>query len=1142
MKKIILLLLLWVSGMTAQVSNGNETYSDYGFRSDPAQLQIPTNVNFLSTIGLDGTFGKIFPENVTIPYVPLNYTVLSPTLGAHLTGIDTKLGTVVATTAGLTTRVWFTADVSVVSATNYYATNATSKGTLASAIQNVVNNDNVKTYFAQDLIGAPFVTATLFPPGIYAGNLSASTSPNSAQQRWTVELYKCDNSGAPIASGVTGAPVGSLGVTVITILDSGLLTLVDGSVTNVQVSGNLGGTGLSMAVGERVRYHVSAEKVGTTGGNITQSVYYGTSYNSYIDVPVPLNTTAVQNLSSVVGTTTTDALNTLNTGKADDANVLHKTLDETKTGTLGVNGIIYNANASVPATTEGIQYKLTQPTTASQSWSKTYYPVFTRANGLTDYVRNKPATFRKKIITYGSSVAYGTGATGNNGWANRLGTDLTSRGFTVFNYSIGGNTVASLIDRFYTDITPENPDFLIIATSLSNEGITGTGKEAKYDVYKKGLQQLVRMCRQHDIIPIISNNYPNNGYTSVEYGYINQINAELDSWGVPVLNLLGAVDDLTGKFVAGSFFDFQHPNDAGHQAMYKAVPPSMFDCLMNWDEKRLVPEKGAISVGVDSSTEKPLEAVFDGDLEGFTASFWFKNNDANASGKTLAGFGTSSSRVANSGGIGLRYITASGGSVNFGVFPEVTKNWYHVAISYNNITQKVRAYLNGVYIGEVTDPITLSRMTIAGRSDTGQASLNSVNTDFKDVAIYRARLNDAQIKELYSGNILKSSLEIFSPLSDKDTYSGHRFLNFSPTYSYLKINSTAVTSKDKGVINSDLNASKVISESMVISTDQVSGLGSKLRIDGNVLPDGAIAKGLHVSTTATATANNDFLSGVYLNPSFNSGAFTGIQSVPLRIFPRGTLGHISLGSTSNAGQISFARGSDGLTQAYVGYNTPSDASDFIISSASVSGTLSFFTNSIRQGQFYNDGKLTLQSGGTFTNNGVDQLQVTGTVSTTVNGTLPNQLVRRGQLDLKADLASPIFTGNPTAPTPTAGDNDTSIATTAFVQANARLYKSYVSSISQGSTSAPTVVLSENQLSGAIVWARSGVGSYTGTLTGAFLSGKVFMHLSNNANNTTGQEIFCVRSNDNVLSLQSFIAGVATDGVINGMSLEIRVYP
>src|SRR5262252_1579202 len=34
----------------------------------------------------------------------------------------------------------------------------------------------------------------------------------------------------------------------------------------------------------------------------------------------------------------------------------------------------------------------------------------------------------------------------------------------------------------------------------------------------------------------------------------------------------------------------------------------------------------------------------------------------------------------------------------------------------------------------------------------------------------------------------------------------------------------------------------------------------------------------------------------------------------------------------------------------------------------------------------------------------------------------------------APLASPVLTGNPTAPTPSLGDNDTSIATTAFVQA------------------------------------------------------------------------------------------------------------
>jgi len=46
---------------------------------------------------------------------------------------------------------------------------------------------------------------------------------------------------------------------------------------------------------------------------------------------------------------------------------------------------------------------------------------------------------------------------------------------------------------------------------------------------------------------------------------------------------------------------------------------------------------------------------------------------------------------------------------------------------------------------------------------------------------------------------------------------------------------------------------------------------------------------------------------------------------------------------------------------------------------------------------------------------------------------------QAQLGLKADLNSPAFTGNPTAPTPAASDTGTSIATTAFVRAAMGLF-------------------------------------------------------------------------------------------------------
>jgi hypothetical protein len=58
----------------------------------------------------------------------------------------------------------------------------------------------------------------------------------------------------------------------------------------------------------------------------------------------------------------------------------------------------------------------------------------------------------------------------------------------------------------------------------------------------------------------------------------------------------------------------------------------------------------------------------------------------------------------------------------------------------------------------------------------------------------------------------------------------------------------------------------------------------------------------------------------------------------------------------------------------------------------------------------------------------------GSVDNTSDAGKPVSTAQQTALDLKAPLASPTFTGSPAAPTPTPGDNDTSIATTAFVTA------------------------------------------------------------------------------------------------------------
>jgi hypothetical protein len=80
------------------------------------------------------------------------------------------------------------------------------------------------------------------------------------------------------------------------------------------------------------------------------------------------------------------------------------------------------------------------------------------------------------------------------------------------------------------------------------------------------------------------------------------------------------------------------------------------------------------------------------------------------------------------------------------------------------------------------------------------------------------------------------------------------------------------------------------------------------------------------------------------------------------------------------------------------------------------------------------------------------------------------------LALKAPLASPVFTGDPTAPTPATADNDTSIATTAFVKA-----QGYVTSSGVTSVTGTAPVVSSGGTTPAISMAAAGA-SVDGYLT------------------------------------------------------------
>ena len=103
------------------------------------------------------------------------------------------------------------------------------------------------------------------------------------------------------------------------------------------------------------------------------------------------------------------------------------------------------------------------------------------------------------------------------------------------------------------------------------------------------------------------------------------------------------------------------------------------------------------------------------------------------------------------------------------------------------------------------------------------------------------------------------------------------------------------------------------------------------------------------------------------------------------------------------------------------------------------------------------------------------------------------------------------------------------------------YTEYVANITQSSTLAPTAVVLGNELSGAIVWTRSGVGSYRGTLIGEFPVDKVVVTLGGNRTfpETT---IRAYRSSDDEITILTNFQSGTLDGVLNNTSIIIRVYP
>jgi hypothetical protein len=149
-----------------------------------------------------------------------------------------------------------------------------------------------------------------------------------------------------------------------------------------------------------------------------------------------------------------------------------------------------------------------------------------------------------------------------------------------------------------------------------------------------------------------------------------------------------------------------------------------------------------------------------------------------------------------------------------------------------------------------------------------------------------------------------------------------------------------------------------------------------LFVGGTTVTTGSIARTMLISSSLSASANNDVLVGLDINPSFNTGSFTGITSTALRVAGNinpSTNGTIDIGSPSAA----FNR-----------------VRAFSVISPNALGL--YFSGGTLGLQIFATGNTVIQNGGTFTDAGY-RLDVSGSVrfSDTLNFTNFSQLIPQG---------------------------------------------------------------------------------------------------------------------------------------------------
>ena len=408
---------------------------------------------------------------------------------------------------------------------------------------------------------------------------------------------------------------------------------------------------------------------------------------------------------------------------------------------------------------------------------------------LENYVPQNPL----KLVYMGSSVPYGQGATSNYGYTAMHSALLaqraaagTGQSWVTANSSVPGNNTVDVLNRFDADLLPQGSKYVVFALALGNEGIL-TGGQPIFNQFRTNLIQLIQRARANGVVPVITSGYTRNDYGPTEYAYIRQMNALIHGWNVPSVNLLGAVDDGTGRWAPGYWTDALHPNDRGHAELARTLVPSLFDALhANKPQPTRRTSNGITLTNTATAPASLIRLVPEDVMHPFTTAIRFKTSTTGqlVEIRDSAGLASGTLRVGPTGVV--VYHSAKGGTIT-GTVPVANNRWHKLVLTHYYARGTTMLYVDSVREGIVSERLRPTRLDLGGNASPARVQ-------YRDLFFYRSGMNQDEVLAMAADSLLKSSLEIYAPLDGRRVATTDSLVNLAQSLNTLaKLSSPLAT-------------------------------------------------------------------------------------------------------------------------------------------------------------------------------------------------------------------------------------------------------------------------------------------------------------------------------------------------------------